>query len=94
MSEGPNLVPGRARKRFHLSGPNNSLPAAHVDLGRTFYMRRSTRNPALHIVTRDGDDWQTLCTGAKAVRSFKGRPDQSSCSECKAACLRPADGAA
>jgi hypothetical protein len=65
------------------SGPVNNLPVAHVSLGRTWQHRHSADPGQLHIVIKRDGDWTVLCSGARAVRSFRGKPSQAQCRRCR-----------
>lgn len=91
MTDSP-LIPGRQRRNSYTG--RDRIPVAHVTLGRTHLLRRGTGKAGLHIVTPDGDRWLTLCKQAAAVKSYRGRPDQAGCAECKRAALEASGGAA
>jgi hypothetical protein len=77
-----------ARRRSTIArntGLANSVPVAHVSLGRAWQHRNKPDPGRLHIVVQHDGEWLVLCTGSRATRSFKGKPSQAQCGDCRTA---------
>lgn len=80
-----DVVPGRQRGFLTRDVQRDAVPVTHCSLGRLWDRRHHHDPGPLHIVIENTPGiWTVLCSGARALRSFRGRPDQAQCATCRA----------